>query len=97
MYRHILIMLFLALLWEREQSRGDNEIQFIIIMRGGEVWGWWGGSKTASCPSASFTSAQSTACFLLTLVTANCRVPLSIHLSIPPLTLNENSLVSLIL
>jgi len=52
------------------------------------------GSKTTSCPSASCTSAHSTACFLLTLVTVSCRVPLPVHPSIPLLALNENRLVS---
>lgn len=62
------------------------------------LWGrWWGGNKTASWPSANYTSAQRTACFLFTLVTANCCVLLSIHLSIHPLALNENTLVFLIL
>lgn len=55
------------------------------------------GNKTASWPSANYTSAQRTACFLFTLVTAICCVLLSIHLCIHPLALNENTLVFLIL
>lgn len=59
-------------------------IQFIIIILGLEVWGYMvGASETASCPSASCTSAQSAACFPLILVMANCRPPVSISPSLP--------------